>query len=107
MSVRIQNDPSPGVLSPEVSRTGQSASSASGPGKGRGVTGSEGGDQVDVSSSTESISAGLSAQNLTHAARVTQLGALYASGQYNVDSAQVSQALIANAVTGSSVAGNA
>jgi hypothetical protein len=48
----------------------------------------------------ESITAGVSAQNLQHAARVQQLGALYSSGRYTVDSARVSSAIVGGAITG-------
>jgi anti-sigma28 factor (negative regulator of flagellin synthesis) len=101
MSLRIQNDAATGAASPEVSRSQQSSSVSSGTGKSRTVSSTEGGDHIDVSSATESISAGLSAQNQQRAARVTQLSALYASGRYAVDSAQVSHAIVSSAVNGS------
>jgi len=102
MSLKIQNDPAAGAASPEVGRAGQSASvSSSRPGQSRTLSGSEGGDHVDVSLATEAISAGISAQNAQHANRVAQLGALVAGGQYTADSTQVSRAILANAITGS------
>jgi hypothetical protein len=107
MSLRVQNDPAAGIGASEVNRSGQSTSIGGGSGKsGRISSGAEGGDQVQVSSVTESISAGTSALNLERAGRVSQLGALYAGGQYTVDSAKVSAALIAGATTGVE-AGNA
>jgi anti-sigma28 factor (negative regulator of flagellin synthesis) len=106
MSLRIHNDPSAGVASTEVSRTSQPASGASGSGKSRSAFGVDSGDHVQVSSIAEGISAGISAQNVSRAARVSQLSALYASGQYKVDSSAVSQAVVGNAVK-SSVAGKA
>jgi anti-sigma28 factor (negative regulator of flagellin synthesis) len=100
MCLFIQSDPAAGLASTETSRTGQPAAAASGTGKARTASAGESGDHVEVSSVAESISAGISAQNLQHAARVTQLGALYASGQYTVDSGRVSSAIVGSAVTG-------
>jgi anti-sigma28 factor (negative regulator of flagellin synthesis) len=104
MSLRIQNDPATNGTAAEVSHAAQSSSVSPGLGKAQKTTGSAGGDQVDVSSVTEAISAGISAQNLQRATRVTQLGALYAKGQYSVDSAHLSSAIVGNAITGSAAA---
>lgn len=106
MSLRIQNDVVAGGISPEVSRTGEAGSIGSGSTRGRIGSGSADGDQVDISNAAASISAGVSAHNLQQAVRVTQLGALYAAGQYTVDSAKVSRALVDSSVSGS-VAGEA
>jgi hypothetical protein len=106
MSLRVQNDPSAGIGSSEVNRTGQSASITGGSGKSRISSGIEGGDQVQVSSVAESISAGASALSQQRANQVSQLSALYAGGKYTVDSAKVSAALIAGATT-STAAGKA
>lgn len=105
MSLRIQSDPAGGATASEVSRAAQSTSASSEAGKIGSKIGS-GGDRVDVSSATEAISAGISAQNLQRANRVAQLGALYARGQYSADSMNVSRAIVSGAVTGS-VAGQA
>jgi anti-sigma28 factor (negative regulator of flagellin synthesis) len=101
MSLRIQSDPAGGATASEASRAAQSTSASSEAGKTGSKTGSAGGDRVDVSSATEAISAGISAQNLQRANRVTQLGALYARGQYSADSMNVSRAIVGGAVTGS------
>ncbi|MGD1070265.1 MAG: hypothetical protein ABSB15_09000 [Bryobacteraceae bacterium] len=101
MSLRIQNDQTAGLASTETGRAGQASPGTSGSGKARTASAGESGDQVEVSSVAESISAGISTQNLQHAARVTQLGALYASGRYTVDSAKVSSAIVGSAVAGS------
>jgi len=101
MSLRIQNDPATNGTAAEVNHATQSSSVSPGLGKAQKTIGSAGGDQVDVSSVTEAISVGISAQNLQRATRVTQLGALYARGQYSVDAADVSRAIVGNAITGS------
>jgi anti-sigma28 factor (negative regulator of flagellin synthesis) len=100
MSLRVQTDATSNAASLEVGRTGQSGSTTSSAlGQSRNASGTEGADHIDISTSTESISAGLSAQGAQHAARVAELGALVASGQYTSDSAQVSRAIISNATT--------
>ena len=100
MSLRIQNDQAAGLAATETARTGQTGSAAAGSGKSRTGSAGEGGDHVAVSSVAESITAGISAQNLQHAARVQQLSALYASGRYTVDSARLSSAIVGGAITG-------
>lgn len=100
MSLRIQNDQAAGLAATETARNGQTGSAAAGSGKTRTGSSGDGGDQVAVSSVAESITAGISAHNLQHAARVSQLSALYASGRYTVDSAKVSSAIVGSATTG-------
>lgn len=107
MSLRIQNDALTNGASSEVSRSGQISANGVGSGKGRLNSGGIGGDQIDISSAAESISAGLSAHNAQHAARVSQLSSLYASGQYHVDSSKISSAIISSGISGSITAGKA
>lgn len=104
MSIRIESDQIGSASSP-ATRVDQVSRPPDGSSKSSGVT-NQGQDQVDVSPATAKISAQISAQNSTRAARIQQLGALYAGGQYKVDSAQVSQSLVANALgAGSAGAG--
>jgi hypothetical protein len=103
MSLRVQNDPSAGIGPSGVGGAGQSTSVGGGSGKSRISSGVAGGDQVQVSSVAESISAGTAALNQQRANRVSQLSALYAGGKYTVDSAKVSAALVAGATTGTAV----
>jgi anti-sigma28 factor (negative regulator of flagellin synthesis) len=96
MSIRIESDQigsasSPATRVDQVSRPPDQGS------KSAGIT-NQGQDQVDVSPATAKISAELSAQNSTRASQVQQLSALYASGHYKVDSAQVSQSLVSSAI---------
>ena len=101
MNLRIQNDGVAGSSSAEVNRAGQSASTGAGSSTKSIASRGDGGDHIAISSAAESISAGVSANSLQHAARVTQLSALYANGSYSVDSGKVSRALVDNAVSGS------
>ena len=96
MSIRIENDQIGSTSSP-ATRVDQVSRPSDGSSKFSGVT-NQGQDQIDVSPATAKISAELSAQSSTRAGKVQQLGALYASGQYHVDSAQVSQSLVSSAL---------
>lgn len=100
MSLKVQNDASAGVGSPDVSRAAQSGSTTAVFGRSRISSSVAGGDQVQVSSVAESIAAGASELNQQRASRVSQLSVLYAGGKYTVDSARVSAALVAGATTG-------
>jgi anti-sigma28 factor (negative regulator of flagellin synthesis) len=105
MSIRIQNDVISGGVSPEVSRTGEPGHAAAGPGRGRVGTGTAGVDQVEISNAAQTFSDGVTASNVQHSARVKELAALYASGNYSVDAQQVSRALIDSSVSAAPPAG--
>jgi hypothetical protein len=106
MSIRIQND---GVASaatslpaPVESVTAEKSGSSS----FTGSVGSSGGDQVDISSLSGNITESSNALAAQGAARVSQLAALYSKGEYQVDSMQLSQSLVAGAISGSVAAGS-
>ena len=69
---------------------------------------SGGGDQVDISSLSGNITASSNALAGKESARVSQLAALYAKGDYQVDSMQLSQKMVAGALSarGGGVSGN-
>jgi anti-sigma28 factor (negative regulator of flagellin synthesis) len=98
MSIRIQNDQTTSVASTPAQSAEQAARFSSGGTKTGGASSLAGEDQVDVSSVTSSIGAAVSANNAARSNRVQQLGAIYASGQYKVDSAKISQSLISSAL---------
>jgi len=104
MSIRIESDQIGSASSP-AARVDQVSRAPDNPSKSTAVT-TSGQDQIDVSPATAKISAELSAQSSTRASQVQQLGALYASGQYKVDSAQVSQSIVTSAI-GAGSAGRA
>jgi hypothetical protein len=99
MSIRIQND---GIAAAGTSqtapaeKTGKPGSSTS-----SGSISNSGADQVDISSLSGSIGAASSALASQQSARVNQLTALYASGQFQANSAQLSRALVTSAMGGS------
>jgi hypothetical protein len=102
MSIRIQNDQTAGVNSGAAERTNAVSGSTSSSGS-RGANSIGGEDQVNVSS----IGNALSAQSASRANRIQHLAALYASGNYHVDSARTSQAIVAGAIGSSSGTGKA
>ena len=101
MSIRIQND---GISSAATSQTAP-AENAGKPGSSTraGSPAHSGADQIDISTLSGNIAAASSNLASRQAARVSQLTALYAKGQYHVDSMQLSQKLISGALGGGSV----
>jgi anti-sigma28 factor (negative regulator of flagellin synthesis) len=96
MSIRIQNDGIAGAAASQISQTSgpaQNHSSSSAASKGLG-----GSDQVDLSSLSGAVSNSVSAMASKQADRVSQLTALYAKGQYQVDPIQLSRSLISEAI---------
>lgn len=94
MSIQIYNDGLAGTGASEATRT-QDLSRATTGGKPSSGVSSSGEDQVQISS----LSSTLTADGSTHAARVQQLSAVYQSGQYQVNSMDVSRAIVNHALT--------
>ena len=105
MSIRIQNDVISGGASHEVNRPGEAGHAGSG--RSRVGSGTASGDQVEISSAAQTFSDGVHASSVQHSARVKELSALYASGQYHVDSHQVSRALVNSGISSAGPAGKA
>lgn len=96
MSMRIHND---SIATTAASQPAPAGSAAPTDSSIRGKsTASFGADQVDISSLSASLAASNAALASQRAGRVSQLAALYARGQYHVDSMQLSRALISKAV---------
>jgi hypothetical protein len=57
-----------------------------------------GGDQVDISSFSGSVASSVGALAEQQATRVSHLAALYARGEYQLDSMQTSRALLSGAI---------
>lgn len=101
MSIRIQNDQTTDIASSQAGRSEHvQGSTGSGSSKTSGFSGI-GGDRVEVSSITESISAGISQTNIDRATRVSNLTALYTGGRYDADAGRVSQSIVSNAISAS------
>jgi anti-sigma28 factor (negative regulator of flagellin synthesis) len=101
MSIQIHND---GIAGPAASQSAPVESVAQ-PGSSTriSIAANSDADQVEISSLFGNIASSASALADQQAARVTQLAALYARGQYQVDSQQLSRALIAEAISSGSV----
>jgi anti-sigma28 factor (negative regulator of flagellin synthesis) len=101
MSMRIQND---GLLGTGASGTSplQEAGLTNGSRENSGaeLSSGNGTDRVDISSFSANLSHASSLADSQRGTRVSQLTSLYASGNYSVDSARVSSALVSQAITG-------
>ena len=104
MSIRIQNDGIGATAASQtapVEKTGKPGSST----QSSSISNS-GSDQVDISSLSGNIGESSGALASQEAARVSQLTALYSSGNYQVNSQQLSHALVSSAMGSSSVDGD-
>jgi len=93
MSIQIYNDGLAGTAASETSRAQDVSRAATGGSPSSGST-AGGEDQVQISS----LSSALAAQGSQRAAHVQQLAALYQSGRYQVNSMDVSKAMVNNAL---------
>jgi anti-sigma28 factor (negative regulator of flagellin synthesis) len=94
MSIQIYNDGLAGAGASEATRTQDLSRAATG-GKPAFGPSSSGEDQVQISS----LSSALTADGSQHAARVQQLSAVFQSGRYEVNSMDVSRAIVNQALT--------
>jgi len=97
LQVRIPAENLGNTAASQTSKPGETprtANSAGTPGAGASV----GEDRVEISSLSESIATASKVDNSQQADRVRQLGALYQSGKYQVDSLNVSRAIVAQAL---------
>jgi anti-sigma28 factor (negative regulator of flagellin synthesis) len=98
MSIQIYNDGLAGASASQAERTqGPTIGSSNPPRRDNGLSNS-GSDHVAISSLSESITAAGRIDDVKQAARVSQLTALYQSGQYHVDSLQLSRTLVSQAL---------
>jgi len=93
MSIRIYNDGLAGTAASETSRA-QELSRTTTTGRTSSGSSASGEDQVQISSLSEA----LSAQGSQRTARVQDLAAVYKSGRYQVNSMDVSHAIVNKAL---------
>lgn len=79
----------------EVQRTDRGSGTRTG-----GATAPANGDRVELSNTLGSLSRALSSHSASRAARVQELTAQVASGQYRTDSKATSRAMVAEAIAG-------
>lgn len=94
MSTRVQNDGGLGQAQLQTGRTEGKSPVAKGQSHAASAYAPSGVDSVQISSLSEKIAAAGSSGETERASRVRQLSALYASGQYHVDSRKVSQSIV-------------
>jgi len=87
-----------GTSAAESNRTQESQRIGSETAGGAGKTGRSSGDHVELSDTLNSLSRAISTHNGNRAARVQALTTQYRSGNYQVNSAAVSRAMIADAL---------
>jgi anti-sigma28 factor (negative regulator of flagellin synthesis) len=102
MSIQINNDGLAGAGASGAGRAQEISRASTGYGHPATSSGSSGEDQVSISS----ISASLSAQGSDRASRVSQLAAAYQSGRYQVNSSEVSKAIVDHALQSGSMDGD-
>jgi len=101
MSIQIHNH---GIVGPETPPSAPLGNVAQ-PGSSTriGIAANSDADQVEISSLLGNIASSAAVLADQQAAHVTQLAAVYARGQYPVDSLQLSHALVSEAISSSSV----
>ncbi len=106
MSIRVDTNPISSLPAPAagIDQTSRPPDGAAKSGAGA-VAAAQSQDQVDVSPATTKITEELGTQNSARAGRVQQLGALYASGRYTSDSAQISRSVVSSALGGTAKGG--
>jgi hypothetical protein len=106
MSMRIHDDGLAAAAASQSAPANGPIGLGSGSSRQSGSVSNLGADQVDISSLSGNVAATSAALANQQAARVSQLAALYAKGDYHVDSMQLSRALISGSMAGGSVEGN-
>jgi anti-sigma28 factor (negative regulator of flagellin synthesis) len=86
-----------GTPAAETSRRQESQRIGSGTVTGTGKAGRSSGDHVELSDTVNSLSRAISTYNGNQASRVQALATQYRSGNYQVNSAAVSRAMVADA----------
>lgn len=98
MSIRIQNESSSSTAAAPSSRADELSRVSVGNAKSRSHILKSTDDTVEISAFSENIAVVNHSQSVHDAGKVQQLAALYRKGSYQVDSRELSQALISNAV---------
>jgi len=98
MNIQIQNDHVAGIATPLAAPVDGAAHPDGSP-QAESI-GQSAADQVAISSLSGNISASTAALDSQHAARVSQLAALYAKGAYEPSALETSRALVSEALTG-------
>lgn len=101
LQVRIPTENLGNTAASQTSRTAETPRTPNTAGKSGAAASGE--DQVEISSLSESIASASRVDESQQANRVRQLSALYQSGRYQVDSMNVSRAIVAQALSSGSI----
>ena len=98
--MKIQTDGLAGASGIETARAQEAAAAAQG-GKSHGTAApATAGDSVQLSSLSARVQAAASTEETGMSARASEIAALYAKGQYQVDAGKLSHALVSSALGG-------
>jgi anti-sigma28 factor (negative regulator of flagellin synthesis) len=98
--MRITNDALAGALAPQTSRAQEAARTYGSEPKGGALDAGSGGDSVQLSGLSARIMDAAAEHQTQMAGRISTLAALYARGDYAVDSTALSHALVSHALGG-------
>ncbi len=104
LQVRIPTESLGNTAASQTGKTAEPSQTTKSPSRNPD-TGGSGEDRVELSSLSESIASAGRIGDAQQAGRVRQLASLYATGRYQVDSLDVSKAIVAEAL-GTGTAGN-
>jgi anti-sigma28 factor (negative regulator of flagellin synthesis) len=100
MSMNVQAGGLSGASNLETARTQETTAAAQNGKRGGAAAPAPGGDSVQISSLSTHIAAAGTVEDAALASRVQALAALHARGEYNVDAASLSHALVSHALNG-------
>jgi hypothetical protein len=106
MSIRIHNGNLAGPAPSPSTRPDESLQASGSSGKVLSSSIAAGEDRVEISALSEGVDGANRALEAGDASRVQRLAALYQTGAYQVDSLQVSRALVSDAIGGHGLEGN-
>ena len=98
MSIRIQNESSSSTAAAPSSRADELSRVSVGNAKSRSHSLKTTDDTVEISAFSENIAAANHSQSVHDAGKIQKLAALYRKGSYQLDSRELSQSLVSNAV---------
>jgi anti-sigma28 factor (negative regulator of flagellin synthesis) len=100
MDIRIQGESLEGALAPQTSRTQETPLTSQSESQRVPKAVESGRDSVEISGLSAQLSAANQQADARVSERVSTLAALYARGEYHVDKANLSHALVSHALSG-------
>ncbi len=100
MDIRIQGESLEGALAPQTSRTQETPLTSQSEGQRVPKAVESGQDSVEISGLSARLSAANQQEESRVSGRVSTLAAIYARGEYQVDTGNLSRALVSHALSG-------